>query len=177
MIEKDFETSLLHGLSQIKVESSKSQIEKFKMYMQLLLEWNEKMNLTAITEQSEIITKHFVDSLTIEKHMAQGSSIIDIGTGEGFPGIPLKIIRDDINVTLLDSLNKRISFLNETIEKLELQKIKAIHGRAEEMARDRRIQRTIRCGSIKSSSSIECFVRIYGAVCENRRKNHLYEGT
>ena len=116
-------------------ETSKNQDKQFEDYMELIIEWNKKINLTAITDRDEIIIKHFVDSLTINKYIDKNSKLIDIGTGAGFPGIPLKIYNPSLDVTLLDSLNKRIIFLNTVIEKLELNDIKAIHGRAEEIAR------------------------------------------
>ena len=97
----------------------------------------EKINLTAITKPDEIILKHFVDSITIEKHIAKNTKIVDVGTGAGFPGVPLKIIREDIEVVLLDSLQKRVNFLQETIKKLGLTKIEAIHLRAEEFSRNK----------------------------------------
>ena len=91
--------------------------------MQLLIEWNEEINLTAITEPKEVIIKHFIDSLSIWGEIKDNSKIIDVGTGAGFPGIPLKIYNDTINLTLLDSLNKRTVFLKEVIEKLKLKNI------------------------------------------------------
>lgn len=106
--------------------------------MQLLLEWNEKINLTAITKPEEIILKHFVDSLTIAKYIKEKESIVDVGTGAGFPGIPIKIYRDDIKVVLIDSLNKRINFLNTVINELGLKDIEAIHSRAEEFGRNKK---------------------------------------
>lgn len=108
------------------------QIDKFYEYMNLLLDWNNKINLTAITEPEDIIEKHFIDSLTILPYLNNCNSIIDIGTGAGFPGIPVSIVKPEINITLIDSLNKRISFLNEIIEKLNLENICAIHSRAED---------------------------------------------
>lgn len=116
-------------------ELNKEQKQKFNLYMDLLNEWNKKINLTAITEPEDIILKHFIDSLTISKYIGNGTKIIDIGTGAGFPGIPLKIYNDSIDVTLLDSLNKRIIFLNEVIKRLNMRDIRAIHGRAEDFAR------------------------------------------
>jgi 16S rRNA (guanine527-N7)-methyltransferase len=110
--------------------------EKFYKYMELLLQWNENINLTAITEPNEVLQKHFVDSLTILKYIKEDSAIIDVGTGAGFPGIPIKIANKSIKVTLLDSLNKRINFLNEVIKKLELTNINAIHSRAEEAGKN-----------------------------------------
>ena len=111
------------------------QMEKFFKYMNLLIDWNEKINLTAITEPKEIIIKHFIDSVTISKYLNNNDKIIDIGTGAGFPGIPIKIVDDTLNITLLDSLNKRINFLNEVLKKLELNNIVAIHSRVEDFGR------------------------------------------
>ncbi len=108
--------------------------KKFYKYMQLLKEWNEKINLTAIVEDKDIIIKHFIDSLTIYNYLKDEKSFIDVGTGAGFPGLPIKIIDDNIKGVLLDSLNKRINFLNEIINECEINNIDAIHGRAEEYA-------------------------------------------
>lgn len=119
---------------QIQIEEEK--IKKFYDYMLLIQEWNEKINLTAITEPKEIIIKHFIDSLTIASQINKNTKIIDIGTGAGFPGIPLKIYNDSINITLLDSLNKRTLFLKEVADKLNLQGVEIIHGRAEDFAQD-----------------------------------------
>ena len=118
----------------IGIELTDEMIEQFFLYKELLIEWNEKINLTAITEEKEVLIKHFIDSLTIIKYIPENARLIDVGTGAGFPGIPVKIIRPDVEVVLLDSLNKRINFLNEVIDKCGLKKIKTIHGRAEEIA-------------------------------------------
>lgn len=109
--------------------------EQFRIYQELLLDWNGRMNLTAITDPVEIRNKHFLDSLTcvLPLEKAQGT-LIDIGTGAGFPGIPIKIVKPGLDVTLLDSLNKRVTFLNEVINSLGLNGIRAVHGRAEEYA-------------------------------------------
>lgn len=111
----------------------------FIEYMELLKEWNEKINLTAIKEDEEIFKKHFIDSIKILKinEIRNAKSIIDIGTGAGFPGIPLKIMLTETKITLLDSLNKRVNFLQNVINKLGLKNIEAIHGRAEEVAKER----------------------------------------
>ncbi|WP_346887793.1 16S rRNA (guanine(527)-N(7))-methyltransferase RsmG [Clostridium sp. UBA1056] len=108
----------------------------FIEYKELIKEWNEKINLTAITEDEEIIKKHFIDSIKVFKfpYVKEAKNIIDIGTGGGFPGIPMKIVKSDCSMVLLDSLNKRINFLNEVIDKLDLNDIKTIHGRAEDFA-------------------------------------------
>ena len=134
---KEFENSFKSFLEKIEIELDEKQIEQFYDYMQRLLKWNEKINLTAITQPQEIIIKHFVDSLTISKYIKENAKIIDVGTGAGFPGIPLKIYRNDIEVILLDSLNKRINFLNDAINKMGLDKIGAIHGRAEEFVHNK----------------------------------------
>lgn len=120
----------------INIELTEEQINKFEKYQDLLLEWNEKINLTAITEENDIIIKHFVDSLTISKYFKDNNKIIDVGTGAGFPGIPLKIANETLKVTLLDSLNKRIVYLNDVVEKLDLSDVETIHGRAEELSRN-----------------------------------------
>ncbi|MBP3708756.1 MAG: 16S rRNA (guanine(527)-N(7))-methyltransferase RsmG [Clostridia bacterium] len=122
------------NMADIKLNSN--QIKKFYTYMNMLIEWNEKINLTAIVEPREIIIKHFIDSLTIATYIDDSSKIIDIGTGAGFPGIPLKIYNESYNVTLLDSLNKRINFLNEVINALNLDNIETVHGRAEDFAQN-----------------------------------------
>ena len=135
---ENFLKELKNKSEQININLENEQIKKFYEYMNLLIEWNEKFNLTAIVEPKEIILKHFIDSLTIEKYINEGDKVIDVGTGAGFPGIPLTIYKPQINITLLDSLNKRIIFLQEVIEKLEMKNIEAVHGRAEEFAKNRR---------------------------------------
>jgi 16S rRNA (guanine527-N7)-methyltransferase len=114
------------------------QYNQFVIYMRMLQEWNEKFNLTAITDCDGIILKHFIDSLTILKYLNNNEKVIDIGTGAGFPGIPVKIVNTTLNVTLMDSLNKRVNFLNEVIKALNLKEIEAVHARAEELGRDKK---------------------------------------
>lgn len=123
--------------NKLSVKINDEQIEKFYKYMNLLIEWNQKINLTAITNPEEIILKHFIDSLTIEKNVKQNSYIVDVGTGAGFPGIPLKIVRNDLQIVLLDSLNKRIQFLNEVINQLGLTNIEMVHARVEEFGKNK----------------------------------------
>lgn len=134
----DFKENLVDLGNKIGVNIEDKQVDEFFKYMNILLEWNEKINLTAITEKNDIILKHFIDCLTILKYFDNNKNVIDVGTGAGFPGIPISIMRDDLNFTLLDSLNKRILFLNEVVESLNLDNVKNIHGRAEEFAKDHR---------------------------------------
>ena len=131
-----FSKELIEKAKKVNIEIDDKKEEQFYNYMKLLLEWNEKINLTAITEQNDIILKHFIDSITINKYIEQSNSIIDIGTGAGFPGIPLKIMNQNKKITLVDSLNKRINFLNEVCKEISLENIQCIHARAEELARD-----------------------------------------
>ncbi len=122
----------------VDIKFNEDMYNKFMKYKELIKEWNEKVNLTAITDDEEIVKKHFIDSIKVLKNdgLKQGNKVIDIGTGGGFPGIPLKIVLPDIEITLLDSLNKRIKFLNIVIEELELKNIETIHGRAEDFGQN-----------------------------------------
>ncbi len=132
-----FKKELKSQCNKIKVDINDEQVLKFYKYMNMLIEWNEKINLTAIVEPKEIILKHFIDSLTVCNYLNEGSSVVDVGTGAGFPGIPLKILRPDIDVTLMDSLNKRINFLQIVIKELGLNGIVAIHGRIEDFGKNK----------------------------------------
>lgn len=132
---EQFKILLEKEVNTLSIEINDAQIKQFYIYMNLLIEWNKKMNLTAITEESEIIRKHFIDSLIVSKYLRANEKVMDIGTGAGFPGIPLKIANENLNMDLVDSLNKRITFLNEVINNLDMKNIKAIHSRAEDLAR------------------------------------------
>lgn len=135
MNDRDF--ILKDSFAKLGIELSDRQIEQFLMYYEFLVEKNKVMNLTGITEYEEVVLKHFVDSVSLVRALdvKEYKSLIDVGTGAGFPGIPLKIVFPQLHVVLLDSLNKRILFLNEVIEKLQLTDIFAVHGRAEDAAR------------------------------------------
>ncbi|MGG0824892.1 16S rRNA (guanine(527)-N(7))-methyltransferase RsmG [Paenibacillus turicensis] len=119
------------------IELSEKQLEQYELYFKELVSWNEKMNLTGITERSEVYLKHFFDSLTLSQYVdfTKVGSIADIGSGAGFPGIPLKICFPHLKLMIVDSLNKRIQFLQHVVDTLGLQDVQLIHGRAEDVAR------------------------------------------
>lgn len=134
---EDFCESFSRKLNVLNISLSEEQYKKFYNYMNLLIEWNKKINLTAIIEPEEIILKHFIDSLIASKYINLNNKIADIGTGAGFPGIPLKILNQDNEMILIDSLNKRINFLNEVIKANNLYNIQAVHARAEEIGHNK----------------------------------------
>lgn len=126
---------LIELLKKWNIELSDYQLSQFEKYYELLIEWNSFMNLTAITDKDEVVLKHFVDSLAILNYMdVSDKKLIDVGTGAGFPGIPLKIVCPGLDVCLVDSLNKRVNFLNNVIDTLNLTNINTIHSRAEDLA-------------------------------------------
>ena len=127
-------------INQLGITLTKHQEEQLEMYYQLLVHYNQHMNLTGITEKDMVYLKHFYDSLTLEKaiHLEKVNTLCDIGTGAGFPGLVLKIVFPNLKITLIDSLNKRVEFLKVVIQKLELENIQAIHMRAEEFAKSHR---------------------------------------
>lgn len=131
---------MTQGCAELGIHLTEEQERQFMDYYHLLIEWNQKVNLTGITEYEDVIKKHFLDSLCLVKLSGfdekKIQKIIDVGTGAGFPGVPLKIIFPDLKITLLDSLHKRIKFLDALKEKLGLENVQTIHGRAEDFGRD-----------------------------------------
>ena len=132
---------LLHSFKNENITVSDSQLAQFIRYYELLLEWNEKINLTAITEPADVAVKHFADSLLALKMLPddnwQNKKMIDIGTGAGFPAIPLKIMKQSLDVILFDSLQKRLNFLDTVCQELALANIRTVHGRAEDSGQDK----------------------------------------
>lgn len=133
---EEFKSEMQINLKALGLELNDEQIKNFYDFMNILIEKNKVMNLTGITEPKEVILKHFIDSLTILKYINKSDTVIDVGTGAGFPGLPLRISDTSLKMTLLDSLNKRINFLNEVIEHTSLDKVNTIHGRAEDFGKN-----------------------------------------
>ncbi|MGN1298577.1 MAG: 16S rRNA (guanine(527)-N(7))-methyltransferase RsmG [Candidatus Scatovivens sp.] len=147
--------------------------EQFFEYMRNILSWNEKINLTNIIDEREFIVKHFIDSLTILDYIQENSKIIDIGCGAGFPGIPLKIAKKNINETLIDSANKKVKVVQDSIEKLKLENIEALHVRAEDLARNKKYREQFDYSTTRAVSNLSTiteymlpFLKIGGkAIC------------
>lgn len=140
---KKYDTSQFEkDLAELGIELTDRQIEKFLLYYEMLVEWNGFMNLTAIIEYDEVMKKHFIDSLSLIKayDLSQEKKVIDIGTGAGFPGLVLKIAFPQLEITLLDSLNKRIQFLDAVIQNLSLTGVETVHGRAEDFAKPEKLR-------------------------------------
>ena len=131
---------LRDSLDKLKIQYNDEQIEQFRSYYELLTEWNKKINLTAITGYEDIVRKHFIDSILICSllDLNKDIRIIDVGTGAGFPGIPIKILNPDCRIVLLDSLNKRVRFLETVVDELGLENVECIHGRAEDVSREKK---------------------------------------
>ena len=164
---------LQNYIKDYKITLTENQYEQFQKYFELLVEWNEKMNLTAITDESGVALKHFADSLSLLNFVdiPQNSSLADVGTGAGFPGVVLKIARPDIKLTLIDSLNKRLVFLGEVCAQLGIE-AKLIHSRAEDGARDEKLRESFdfavsRAVARMNVLSEYClpYVKVGGAFC------------
>ena len=145
---------LEQGLIQLNIQFTDKQIEQFMKYYDLLIEKNKVMNLTAITDLNEVMTKHFLDSVLISNvlDMSDFYTLVDVGTGAGFPGIPIKILFPHLKVTLIDSLNKRLKFLDDVISELELDGIETVHGRAEDLGNNDLYREKYRFGQGSSIS-------------------------
>ena len=138
MKKEEFFEKMQEKSRDLDIHFSVEQLEQFFVYINLLIEWNEKMNLTAIIDPEEIILKHFIDSITILNKIENNSKVVDVGTGAGFPGIPLSIMNTTLKITLVDSLNKRLIFLQEVVDRLNLKNIEIVHARAEEFGQNKK---------------------------------------
>ncbi len=169
----EFSNKIIDLANKIDIKLNNDEVQQFYEYMNLLISWNEKINLTAITEPNEIILKHFIDCILIHKYVKEFSNIIDVGTGAGFPGIPLSIVNNKCKVILMDSLNKRIKFLDEVSNKLNCKNIDTIHARAEELARDKEYRENFDCATSRAVASLNVlleymlpFVKVNGyCIC------------
>lgn len=175
--------TLVNALAKENVTLNDTQISQFEKYFQLLIEWNKKMNLTAITEPKEVAIKHFYDSITFLFHtdIKEYGKVIDVGTGAGFPGIPLKIMRPDIQLTLLDSLNKRLIFLQEVCDNIGID-AEIIHKRAEEGGRDKNLREKFDIATSRAVANMNTlseylmpFVKVKGKMVAMKGKNGAEE--
>lgn len=173
-----FNEEMLEKSSVLGVRFSVEQIDEFYKYMNLLIEWNEKMNLTAIIEPSEIILKHFIDSITILKEIKDQEMVVDVGTGAGFPGIPLSIMNPTLKITLVDSLNKRLIFLQEVINELNLKNVELVHARAEEFGQNNKFREKFDIATSRAVANLSTLseyllplVKINGKVISMKASN------
>ena len=171
MKEEVFKEKLKQRAKKIEVELNDNQLELFFRYKNLILEWNEKINLTAIKEDEDFINKHFIDSLTIVKYLKNKENrIIDVGTGAGFPGIPVNIY-SKCNIVLFDSLNKRLKVLDDIIEKLKLSNIETLHGRAEETFKNKEYREKFDVATSRAVANLNVLVELMlpavkiGGIC------------
>lgn len=134
---KEFEKNFIEEANKNNIDTANLDFEKFYKYMLGIIEWNEKINVTAITDEKEFLVKHFIDCLTISRFVADGKTLLDVGTGAGFPGIPLKISNPDLKVTLIDSVNKKLNVIREVSNSIELENLEIIHTRAEDLANNK----------------------------------------
>ncbi len=171
MKEEILKKYLKESAERININITEEEAEKILNYKKLVIEWNEKINLTAITEDKEFILKHIIDSLTINKYIKDKESLIDIGTGAGFPGIPLKILNPNIKIVLMDSLNKRLTVLNDIIEKIKLEKIKTLHGRAEEIFKNKDFREQYDVATARAVANLNTLIELMlpavkvGGIC------------
>ena len=182
MQKEKFIEIMQEKLKKLEIHFSMEQTEQFFEYMKLLIDWNEKINLTAITEPEEIITKHFIDSLTILKYIKNDYKIVDVGTGAGFPGIPLCIMNPTIKMTLVDSLNKRLIFLQEVVNTLKLKNIEIVHARAEELGQNIKYRETFDIATSRAVANLSTLseyliplVKINGKIISMKASNAKQE--
>ena len=173
MEKKEFKDIFSTMLEKSNLRLTDKQLNNFYNYMIGVLDWNTKINLTAITDEKMFIVKHFLDSLTINKYLKNAKSLIDIGTGAGFPGIPLKIVNEDMKVTLIDSVNKKLNVIRDLSEKIQLENLEIIHTRAEELAQNKEYREKYDVATTRAVSNLSTiaeymlpFVNLNGlAIC------------
>ena len=169
----EFEKIFIEESKKNNIEIDQSKMQMFYTYMREVLEWNEKINLTAITDEKMFIVKHFIDSLTINKYIKDYNTIIDIGTGAGFPGMPLKIMNPDKKFVLVDSINKKLNVIRDISQKINIKEIEIIHSRAEELAQNNSYRECFDIATTRAVSNITTileymlpFVKVGGyAIC------------
>lgn len=163
----------------IKIELDENQLQQFEIFYRLVVEWNKKINLTAITEEKEFILKHLIDSLTLwdEEKFFSAKKIIDVGTGAGFPGLPLKIFKPKLETVLLDSLNKRVEFLKKVVAELDLKNVTCLHGRAEDFAKEKMFREKFDLAAVRAVARLNViseyclpFVKIGGTFAALKGK-------
>ena len=170
---KEFKEIFINESKDLNLEINDKQLELFYQYMNGIIGWNDKINVTAITDEKMFIVKHFVDSLAINKFMAQAKSIIDIGTGGGFPGIPLKIMNYDKKVTLIDSVNKKLNVIRDITKDMDLGELEILHSRAEDLASKQEYRETYDIATTRAVSNFSTileymlpFIKVGGyAIC------------
>lgn len=172
----EFKNLLKLYSEEIDFEISEKMLSDFEKYRDLLVEWNEKMNLTAITDAEGIAIKHFIDSIVPIKHFNDDSHIIDVGIGAGFPTIPLKIVNTSLKITALDSLNKRLSFLKEVKETLQLQNINFIHGRAEDIGQNKSYREKYQYATARAVASLNVLTELCLPLIEIGGQFIVYKG-
>lgn len=181
MEEKEFKEELRKSAEEIGVTLDNEMLDKFYDYKNMIIEWNEKINLTAITEDTDFIIKHFVDSITVSKYIDTNKNIIDIGTGAGFPGIPLNIVNNSNNITLFDSLNKRLKVLEDIINRLGLKNISTLHGRAEETFKNKVYRENFDIATSRAVAALNVLVELMlpavkvGGICICMKGNNAEE--
>ena len=170
---KEFKEIFINESKDLNLEINDKQLELFYQYMNGIIDWNDKINVTAITDEKMFIVKHFVDSLAINKFVTQAKSIIDIGTGGGFPGIPLKIMNYDKNVTLIDSVNKKLNVIRDITKDMDLGELEILHSRAEDLASKQEYRETYDIATTRAVSNFSTileymlpFIKVGGyAIC------------
>jgi 16S rRNA (guanine527-N7)-methyltransferase len=170
---EEFKRIFLEETKKINIEVTDLMINQFYNYMLGIIEWNDKVNVTAITDEKMFIVKHFIDSLTVNGYLENKTSLIDIGTGAGFPGIPLKILNPNLKVTLIDSVNKKLNVIRDLSERINLENIEIIHTRAEDLANNSKYREKYDVATTRAVSNLSTiveymlpFVKVGGiAIC------------